>query len=55
MTWTPEHRRRYAPAIEHVVRSNAIVRLAATIDMIDPPARTGRPRLWSTLVMLRAL
>jgi transposase len=55
MAWTPEHRRRYAPAIAHVVRSNAIVRLAATIDMIDPPARTGRPRLWSTLVMLQAL
>jgi hypothetical protein len=46
MTWTPEHRRRYAPAIEHVVRSNAIVRLAATIDVIDPPLRTGRPRRW---------
>ena len=55
MAWTPEHRRRYAPAIEHVVRTNAITRLAATIDLIDPPARTGRPRLWSTLVMLRAL
>ena len=55
MSWTPEHRRRYAPAIEHVVRSNAITRLAATIDLIDPPARTGRPRLWSTLVMLQAL
>jgi hypothetical protein len=26
MAWTPEHRRRYAPAIEHVVRSNAITR-----------------------------
>ena len=55
MAWTPEQRRRYAPAIEHAVRSNAIVRLAATIDMIDPPERTGRPRLWSTLVMLQAL
>ena len=55
MTWTPEQRRRYAPAMEHIVRSNAIIRLAATIDMIDPPARTGRPRLWSTLAMLRAL
>jgi putative transposase len=55
MAWTPEHRRRYAPAIEHVVRSNAITRLAATIDLIDPPARTGRPRLWSTLLMLQAL
>ena len=28
MAWTPEQRRRYAPAIEHAVRSNAIVRLA---------------------------
>ena len=37
------------------MRSNAIVRLAAAIDMIDPPERTGRPRLWSTLVMLQAL
>src|SRR3712207_1429646 len=55
MPWTPEHRRRYAPAITEVVRANAIVRLAATVDVIDPPARTGRPRLWSTLVMLQAL
>jgi hypothetical protein len=30
-------------------------RLAATIDRIDPPSRVGRPRLWSTLIMLRAL
>ena len=55
MTWTPEHRRRYAPAIDHVARANAITRLAATIDIIDPPPQTGRPRLWSTLVMLQAL
>ena len=55
MTWTPEHRRRYAPAIDHVVRGNAIVRLAAIVDAIDPPARTGRPRLWLTLAMLQAL
>src|SRR5215218_5453867 len=55
MPWTPEHRRRYAPAITEAVRANAIVRLAATVDTIDPPARTGRPRLWSTLVMLQAL
>jgi putative transposase len=55
MAWTPEHRRRYAPAITAVVRANAIVRLAATIEVIDPPAKTGRPRLWSTLVMLQAL
>ena len=55
MTWTPEHRRRYAPAIHDMVRANAIARLATTIDAIDPPARRGRPRLWSTLVMLQAL
>ena len=55
MSWTPEQRRRYAPAIGEVVRANATVRLAATIDAIDPPARTGRPRLWSTLAMLQAL
>jgi transposase len=35
-----------------MVRTNAITRLAATID---PPCSTGRPRLWSTLVMLQAL
>ena len=55
MSWTPEQRRRYAPAISDVVRASATVRLAATIDAIDPPARTGRPRLWSTLAMLQAL
>ena len=32
-----------------------LVRLAATIDAIDPPAPVGRPRVWPTLVMLRAL
>jgi putative transposase len=55
MSWTPEQRRRYAPAISEAVRASATVRLAATIDAIDPPARTGRPRLWSTLTMLQAL
>src|SRR4051794_41651036 len=55
MSWTPEQRRRYAPAIGEAVRANATVRRAATIDAIDPPARTGRPRLWSTLAMLQAL
>jgi putative transposase len=55
MTWTPEHRRRYAPAIDHLVRTNAITRLAAMVDAIDPPCATGRPRLWPTLVMLQAL
>ena len=55
MSWTPEQRRRYAPAISEAVRASATVRLAGTIDAIDPPARTGRPRLWSTLAMLQAL
>ena len=55
MSWTLEQRRRYAPAINEAVRANATVRLVATIDVIDLPARTGRPRLWSTLSMVRAL
>ena len=55
MSWTPEQRRRYAPATGDAVRASATVRLASTIDGIDPPARTGRPRLWSTLTMLHAL
>src|SRR3712207_6756263 len=32
-----------------------LARLAATIDAIDPPSPVGRPRLWPTLAMLRAL
>jgi putative transposase len=55
MAWTTEDRRRYAPAMQEVVRQGMLVRLAATIDAIDPPASVGRPRVWSTLVMLRAL
>src|SRR3954465_10120915 len=55
MSWTPEQRRRYAPAIGEAVRANATVRLAATIDAIDPPARTGRPRRAATRAMLRAV
>lgn len=55
MAWTAEDRRKYAPAIQEVVRQGMIVRLAATIDAIDPPSKVGRPRDWSTLIMLRAL
>src|SRR5690242_645402 len=55
MSWTPEQRRRYAPALSEAVRASATVRLAATVDIIDPPPRTGRPRLWSALTMLQAL
>ena len=55
MAWTAEDRRRYAPVVQETVRQGALGRLAATIDRIDPPSRVGRPRLWSTLIMLRAL
>jgi putative transposase len=55
MAWTTEDRRRYAPAIQEVVRQGMLVRLAVTIDAIDPPASVGRPRVWPTLVMLQAL
>jgi hypothetical protein len=55
MAWTPEHRRRYAPALNDMVRTNAAARPATTIAAIDPPPPTGRPRLWSTTVMLQAL
>jgi hypothetical protein len=55
MAWTAEDRRRSAPAIQEMMRQGMLVRLAMTIDMIDPPATVGRPRDWSTLTMLKAL
>jgi len=55
MAWTAEDRRTHAPAVEKMVRQGMLVRLAATIDRIDPPSRVGRPRLWSALIMLQAL
>jgi putative transposase len=55
MVWTTEDRRRYAPAIQEMVRQGMLVRLAATIDAIHPPSAVGRPRVWPTLVMLQAL
>ena len=55
MAWTTEDRRRYAPAIQEMMRRGMLVRLAATIDAIDPPAPVGRPRVWPTLAMLRDL
>lgn len=55
MAWTAEDRRRYAPVVQEMVRQGMLGRLAATIDRIDPPSRVGRPRLWSTLIMLQAL
>src|SRR5689334_8464230 len=55
MAWTAEDRRKYAPAIQEVLRRGMLVRLAATIDTIDPPPKVGRPRDWSTVTMLGAL
>ena len=55
MAWTAEDRRKYAPAIQEVLRQGMLVRLAATIDTIDPPAKAGRPRDWSTVTTLGAL
>ena len=55
MARTAEDRRKDAPAIQEVLRRGMLVRLAATIDTIDPPCKTGRPRDWSTVTMLGAL
>src|SRR5919107_3331151 len=55
MAWTAEDRRKHAPAIQEVLRRGMLVRLATTIDTIDPPPKVGRPRDWSTLTMLGAL
>jgi len=55
MAWTAGDRRRYAPAIQDMVRSGMLARLARTMDAIDPQPRVGRRRLWSTLTMLQAL
>jgi putative transposase len=55
MAWTADDRRKYAPAIQEVLRRGMLVRLATAIDTIDPPAKAGRPRDWSTLTMLGAL
>src|SRR3954466_4079855 len=44
MAWTTEDRRRYAPAIQEMMRQGMLVRLAATIDAIHPPSAVGRLR-----------
>ena len=54
MAWTAENRRRHAPAIREMVRRGMTVRLARTMDAIDPQPRVGRERVRSTLIMLRA-
>jgi putative transposase len=55
MAWTAEDRRKYAPVIQEVVRQGMLVRLARTMDAIDPQPKVGRERVWSTLIMLQAL
>ena len=55
MAWTAEDRRQYAPAIQDIMRKGMLVRLARTMDTIDPPSKVGRPRVCSTLIMLQAL
>jgi hypothetical protein len=51
--WTAGDRRRYAPAaIQKVARQGRLVRLAVTTD---PPSPAGRPRVWPTPAMPRAL
>jgi transposase len=55
MAWTAEDRRRYAPAIQDMVRGGMIARLARTIDAIDPQPKIGRRRVWSAVIMLQAL
>src|SRR5689334_7590715 len=55
MAWTAEDRRKYAPAIQEVLRQGMIVRLVRTMDALDPQPKVGRERVWSTLIMLQAL
>src|SRR5215213_8493444 len=55
MAWTAEDRRKYAPAIQEVLRQGMIVQLVRTMDALDPQPRVGRERVWSTLIMLQAL
>src|SRR3954453_13784167 len=55
MAWTAEDRGKYAPAIQEALRQGGLVRVGATVDTIDPPCKTGRPRDWSTVTMLGAL
>ena len=55
MAWTAEDRRKYAPAIQEVVRQGMLVRLVRTMDALDPQPKVGRERVWSTLIVLQAL
>ena len=42
MARTAEDQRKYAPVIQEVVRSGMLIRLARTMDAIDPQPRVGR-------------
>ena len=55
MAWTTEDRRRYAPAIQEMVRQGMLVRLGGDHRCHPPALAVGRPRVWPTLVMLQAL
>jgi transposase len=55
MAWTAKDRRKYAPAVQEVVRQGMLARLARTMDTLDPQAKVGRQRVWSTTLMLQAL
>jgi hypothetical protein len=54
MAWTGKDRRKYAPAVQEVMRQGMLARLARTMDTIDPQAKVGRQRVWSTTLMLQA-
>src|SRR3954453_1700069 len=55
MAWTAEDRRKYAPAVQEVLRQGMIVRLVRTMDALDPQPKVDRERVRSTLIMLQAL
>ena len=42
MAWTAEDRRRYAPAVHEMARQGMMVRLAQTVEAIDPQPGLGR-------------
>src|SRR5690349_18513343 len=54
MAWTAEERRKYASAIQEMVRQDMLVRLARTMDAIDPQPKVGRERVRPRLLMLQA-
>ena len=45
MAWTAKERRKYAPAVQEVVRQGMLARLARTMDTLDPQAKVGRQRV----------